>query len=390
MMVDASCLRAGLDLSDRQKAEITVYDSTLREGEQMPGVRFTAEQKVEIAAMLIDAGVPQIEAGFAAVSDDERRAIKMVSSQKSGAEILSLARARNEDIDAAVACDVDMVLIFIATSDLHMKKKLRMTEDQVIKAISTTVEYAKDRGLKVGLSTEDTTRSARQILRKAYSAASDAGADRIGITDTLGCATPDSISDLVGFVRSFSKAPVSVHLHNDFGLALANAIRAVDAGAEAVSTTVCGFGERAGNVPLEQFAMAMKHLYGKDLGIRTERLTAIARKVSEAAHVSMSPTQPWVGDNAFAHESGIHVAAVLSDPSTYEFLPPEIVGNSRRIVMGKHSGRSLIAAKLKERDISTQKEKLDSIFAKVKALGERNGMVTEEEFWEMVDSVLKI
>ena len=376
-------------MKDLKRTKVTIYDSTLREGEQMPGVRFTPEQKLEIAEMLIEAGVRQIEAGFAAVSAEECRAIRSIASIKGEAEILSLARAREGDIDAAMRCGVDMVLIFIATSDLHLKKKLRMTEDQVIDAISATVEYAKKHGLKVGLSTEDTTRSRRPLLRRAYSAASEAGADRLGITDTLGCATPESIADLVGFLKGITRRPISVHLHNDFGLALANSLAAVDAGAQAVATTVCGFGERAGNVPLEQFVMAMKHLYGRDLGIKTEMLTPIARKVSEYANVQLSPTQPWVGRNTFAHESGIHVAAVLSDPSTYEFLPPETVGNSRRIVMGKHSGRSLIAAKLKEKGIVAQKGNLDEIFVRVKRLGERNGNVSEREFWRIVDSIMK-
>jgi methanogen homocitrate synthase len=372
-----------------ENPRVTIYDSTLREGEQMPGVRFTPEQKLEIAKMLIDAGVQQIEAGFAAVSPEECKAIRTIASAKGKAEILSLARAKKEDIDAAMRCDVDMVLIFIATSDLHMKKKLRMTEDQVVEAISSSVRYAKEHGLKVGLSTEDTTRSELPLLRRAYSAASDSGADRLGITDTLGCATPQMISDLVRFIGSFSKKPVSVHLHNDFGLALANALAAVEAGAGAVATTVCGFGERAGNVPLEQFVMAMKHLYGRDLGIKTDMLTPIAEKVSQYARIQMSPIQPWVGAHAFAHESGIHVAAVLNDPRTYEFLPPETVGNRRSIVMGKHSGRSLMAAKLKERKISAQKGELDEIFLRVKQLGEKNGKVSEEEFWTIVDSVLK-
>ena len=376
-------------MSEIPRGKVTIYDSTLREGEQMPGVRFTPEHKLEIAKMLIEAGVPQIEAGFAAVSAEECQAIRSIASLKGGAEILSLSRAKKEDIDAAMSCDVDMVLIFIATSDLHMKKKLRMTEDQVIEAISSSVQYAKDHGLKVGLSTEDTTRSELPFLKRAYSAASDSGADRLGITDTLGCATPKMISDLVRFIKGFSKRPVSVHLHNDFGLALANALAAVDAGAGAVATTVCGFGERAGNVPLEQFAMAMKHLYGRDLGIRTEMLTPIAEKVSACAKIQMSPIQPWVGAHAFAHESGIHVAAVLNDPRTYEFLPPETVGNKRNIVMGKHSGRSLMAAKLKEKNISARKGELDEIFSRVKKLGEKNGKVSEEEFWTIVDSVLK-
>lgn len=366
-----------------------VYDSTLREGEQMPGVRFTPAQKREIAQMLIEAGVPQIEAGFAAVSEDERRAIKEVVSLGGDAEILSLARAKKEDIDAAIACDVDMVLIFIATSDLHIVKKLRKTRDEVLEAAVTSIEYARAHGLKTGFSTEDTTRSDFDFLRHIYVAANDAGADRIGITDTIGCATPTSIADLVNFIKSFSTNQLSVHLHNDFGLALANALSAVSVGANAISTTVCGLGERAGNVPLEQFVMAMKYHHQKDLGIRTECLTHLARKVCEFANIEIAPNQPWVGKNAFAHESGIHVAAVLTDPATYEFLPPETVGNSRRLLMGKHSGRALISAKLAQHGVRTIPEKLDEILKNVKRLGEKKGAVSEEEFWDIVDKIIK-
>lgn len=373
----------------KQKWDVTVYDSTLREGEQMPGVRFTPEQKKEIAAMLIEAKVPQIEAGFAAVSDEERNAIRLVSSLGGDVEILSLSRAKKEDIDAAVACDVDMILIFIATSELHMQKKLRKTEDEVAESVVSSIEYAKAQGVKVGFSSEDSTRSKREFLMRIYSLAAEAGADRLGITDTLGCATPEIIIDLVKLTKSVSDLPVSVHLHNDFGLAIANSIAAVQNGANAVATTVCGFGERAGNVPLEQFVMAMKHLYDNDLGIKTELLTPIAKKVSEFANVSMSPIQPWVGHNAFAHESGIHVAAVLTDPRTYEFLDPETVGNVRRLVMGKHSGRALIATKLKQREVIAAPEKLDAILKKVKKIGELKGAVSEEEFWRIVDEVLK-
>jgi methanogen homocitrate synthase len=369
--------------------DVIIYDSTLREGEQMPGVRFTPAQKKDIARMLMDAGVHQIEAGFAAVSDDEKRAIKEVVSLGGDADILSLARAKKEDIDAALSCDIDMILIFIATSDLHIEKKLRKSREEVLEAAISAIEYARAHGVMVGFSTEDTTRSDRDFLRQIYTAADAAGADRIGITDTVGCATPESIADLVKFVRSFSKNRLSVHLHNDFGLALANALSAVRAGANAVSTTVCGFGERAGNVPLEQFVMAMKFQYGIDLGIRTEKLTPLARKVCEYAGVEMMPTQPWVGKNAFAHESGIHVAAILTDPSTYEFLPPETVGNARRIVIGKHSGRSLISAKLAQRGMSASPEKLDAILKSVKRLGEKKGAVSEDEFWDIVEKVLR-
>lgn len=377
-------------MTDPKEDKVIVYDSTLREGEQMPGVRFTPEQKVAIAQLLMDAGVHQIEAGFAAISEDERRSIRNIVEIGGDSDILSLSRSKREDIDAALSCDVDMILLFIATSELHMEKKLRLSRDEVVASVCDSVEYAKDHGIAVGLSTEDTTRSDGAFLRRVYRCAAESGADRLGITDTLGCGTPEKISELVKSVRSISDLPISVHLHNDFGLALANAIAAVQKGARAVATTVCGFGERAGNVPLEQFAVSMKYLYDTDLGIKTERLTDISAKVSELAGISVHPLQPWVGRNAFAHESGIHVAAVLKDPRTYEFLNPEVVGNRRRIVLGKHSGRNLISVKLMEKSLSASKENLDAIFQEIKFEGEKNGHISEERFWSIVNNVLSV
>lgn len=374
-------------LVDARKGVI-VYDSTLREGEQMPGVSFSSDEKVEIASMLIEAGVHQIEAGFAAISEEEKRSIKRIAAIDCDSDILSLSRVRKSDIDDAISCDVDMVLLFIATSELHMREKLRSTADEVIESIGTSIEYAKERGVSVAFSPEDATRTDPDFLKRVYQVAAEHGADRLGITDTVGCACPETISQIVRLARSVSDLPISVHLHNDFGLALANAISAVKAGANAVATTICGIGERAGNVPLEQFVMSMKYLYNTNLGIRTDLFTPMARRISELTGVEMPPHQPWIGKNAFAHESGIHVAAVLKDPETYEFLPPEIVGNARQIVLGKHSGRSLISLKLKERKLDAPREKLDAILHQVKQQGELNGKVSDEEFWKIVAAIL--
>ena len=385
-----ACLKLEVPLTmlNPKNNRVIVYDSTLREGEQMPGVRFTPEQKLTIAELLMDARVHQIEAGFAAISDEEKRSIRSIVKLGGDSDILSLSRARRDDIEAAVSCDVDMILIFMATSDLHLEKKLRMGREEVLQTICDSIEYARDHGVSVAFSTEDTTRSDQSFLERVYRSAAESGAERLGITDTIGCGTPEKISELVRLVKSISSLPISVHLHNDFGLALANAIAAVQTGAEAVATTVCGFGERAGNVPLEQFVVSMKYLYYTDLGIRTDMLTEISSKVSEFAGIEVHPLQPWVGRNVFAHESGIHVAAVLRDPRTYEFLEPEAVGNKRRIVLGKHSGRNLISVKLMEKSLSTSKENLDAIFHEIKFEGERNGNVSEEQFWSIVSNVL--
>jgi isopropylmalate/homocitrate/citramalate synthase len=281
-----------------------------------------------------------------------------------------------------------MVLLFIATSDLHMRYKLKTSREDVIRRAVSSLEYAHARGLKASFSTEDSTRSNLEFLKEIYRESEKAGAIRLGITDTLGCAGPEAISYLVHKVRDATKVPLSVHLHNDFGLAVVNSIAALNSGAEAISTTVGGIGERAGNVSLEQFVMALKHLYKRDIGIRTEGFTDLTKLVFESANLPLPANQPWVGSNAFTHESGIHVAAVLNCPMTYECLDPEQVGNRRRLVLGKHSGTALVKSRLEERKILADQEQICDMVRAIKRAGEDHGRVSDEEFWKIVDVVM--
>ncbi len=368
--------------------KILIYDSTLRDGEQMPGLHFTPEQKIAIARKLDEVGVHQIEAGYPAVSDLEKKSVKAIAELGLKADILCLARTVQADIDAAADCDVDMVLLFIATSDLHMRYKLKTSREDVIRRAVSSLEYAHARGLKASFSTEDSTRSNLEFLKEIYRESEKAGAIRLGITDTLGCAGPEAISYLVHKVRDATKVPLSVHLHNDFGLAVVNSIAALNSGAEAISTTVGGIGERAGNVSLEQFVMALKHLYKRDIGIRTEGFTDLTKLVFESANLPLPANQPWVGSNAFTHESGIHVAAVLNCPMTYECLDPEQVGNRRRLVLGKHSGTALVKSRLEERKILADQEQICDMVRAIKRAGEDHGRVSDEEFWKIVDVVM--
>jgi len=368
--------------------KITIYDSTLRDGEQMPGVTFTTDQKLAIAHALDSMGVPQIEAGFPAVSDGERESVRRIAGERLDAEVLCLARTLDSDIDAALACDVDMVLLFIATSELHLRYKLKMSREQVMDNAIRAVDYAKDHGLRVSLSSEDSTRSDVDFLLDMFHAAEEAGAERVGMTDTLGCAGPEAICYLVRRMRESVKVPVSAHLHNDFGLGVANAVAALSAGAEAITTTVGGLGERAGNVPLEQLVMAITHLYKRNIGIRTEGLTDLCRLVFESARIPIPPNQPWVGPNAFSHESGIHVAAVLNCPMTYECLNPEKVGNRRRLVLGKHSGTAIVRSRLHERGLEATPEQMCEIVRVIKIRGESKGRVSDHEFWEIARDVI--
>ena len=368
--------------------KIVVYDSTLRDGEQMPGVHFTLEQKMTIATKLDEMGVHQIEAGFPAVSEQERKSVKAISELGLKADILCLARTVQADIDAAADCGVDMVLLFVATSDLHLRYKLKMSREEVLRRAVTSLEYAHARGLKASLSTEDSTRSDLEFLLEVYNASEKAGAARLGITDTLGCAGPEAVSYLVRKIRERTKTPLSAHLHNDFGLGLVNSIAALNNGAEAITTTIGGIGERSGNVPLEQFVMALKHLYKRDIGIKTEGFTDLTKFVFACANLPMPVNLPWVGPNAFSHEAGIHVAAVLNCPMTYECLDPEQVGNRRRLVLGKHSGTALVKSRLDEREVKADQEQICDIVRAIKRAGEDHGRVSDGEFWKIVDDVL--
>ncbi|MBM4249840.1 MAG: homoaconitate hydratase [Euryarchaeota archaeon] len=330
----------------RLPRRITVYDTTLRDGEQMAGVSFTPARKLCIARLLDGIGVPQIEAGFPAVSADELRAVRAVSRAGLEAEVLCLSRLRREDIEAAQAAEADAVLLFIATSPLHLRYKLRMSESQVLEAIPEALDLARSMGLRASFTPEDSTRTRLPFLRKALRTAVAAGAWRVGLADTLGCINPQGIRHLVRRLRPLTGTPFTLHLHNDFGLALANALAGLEEGADAVATTVAGFGERSGNVPLEQLVSALKFLYGKDIGIRTGGLTPLAATVSRLARVPLPANAPLVGEGVFTHKAGIHIAGVLREPSTYEPVPPGAVGNRRRFVLGKQSGRAAVRALL--------------------------------------------
>jgi isopropylmalate/homocitrate/citramalate synthase len=370
--------------------KITIYDSTLRDGEQMPGVSFTPDQKLEIARKLDEIRIPQIEAGFPVVSDEERKTVKMIAGEGLNAQILALTRLRKEEVDIALDCDIDMILLFIASSDIHLKYKLKKWScEEIMDCIYSVIDHANSHGLSVSFSTEDSTRTAFKTLEDFSHAAIRAGIDRLGLTDTVGCITPEGLRVLVKKMKQLTDVPISIHLHNDFGLALSNALAGIEAGASAVATTVNGIGERAGNVPLEQLVMALKVLYNKDLDIDTTGLKDLSEMVTKFSGVPISPNRPLVGDNMFSHESGIHIAAILNHPVTYECIPPELVGSTRKLLMGKHTGTAYVSNRLKERELEATPKEVETIVQEIKVLGEYKGRVNEEEFWNIVNMVLK-
>lgn len=368
----------------RLSENIVIYDSTLRDGEQMPGVSFSSDQKLAIARKLDEIGVPEIEAGFPAVSKTEQEIVKTIANEGLNAKILVLSRLKKEDIDAAIDSDVDMVLLFIASSPLHLKYKLHLSEEEIKEKVVESLEYAKDHGIAPSFSTEDSTRTPLSFLEELLMLAYESGAKRIGFTDTVGCATPQTIHYLFSHMRRLVPTPFSAHLHNDFGFGLTNALAALSSGATHVCTTINGWGERAGNVPLEQLVMALKVLYNRDLGIDTTKFKELSEMVSNFTGMPVPKTHPFVGDNIFTHESGIHVAAILENPHTYEPILPELVGNKRNLVLGKHSGKHIIKQILDDHNIDANEKLVANITTQIKELGEKNGDVSIEEIMQIV------
>jgi len=364
-----------------------VFDTTLRDGDQMPGIELDASEKISIAILLDEARVDIIEAGFPASSRIDYESVRSIKREVSYSRVAALARANPDDVDAAAAAEADIIHVFIATSDTHMRYKLRMSPEEVIRSAVDAVERARSYGAYVLFSAEDATRSDPAFLVRVYKSVVAAGAKYINIPDTVGTATPWRMEWLVGLVRSSLPGYVSidVHCHNDFGLAVANTLAGVRAGADGVQVTVNGFGERGGNAALEEVVAALHFLMGYRTGVRMEMLTKLSGMVAEVFGVKMPPNKPVTGLNAFAHEAGIHVHGVLKNPATYEPMPPEAVGNRRRIVLGRHSGRAAVAYALKAMGYEPSSEAVDFVLEKLKEAAPRIKKVSEDiiEKWMM-------
>jgi 2-isopropylmalate synthase len=368
--------------------KVRIFDTTLRDGEQTPGVTVTPEQKVMIASRLSDLGVDAIEAGFPIVSHGEMQAIKTIANNGLRAEICGLARATEADIDAAIKCDLKYVHTFIATSDIHMKFKLKMTREQVLERAVHAVEYAKKHGLQVEFSAEDATRSDRPFLLQVFKAVEQAGADRLDIPDTVGYATPQYITQIVNDVKAATKLPISMHCHDDFGLAVANSIAGINAGAVCAHVTINGLGERAGNASLEEFVMALQCLYEKKHNIKTQMLYETSRFVSNTMGIIVQPNKAIIGENAFGHESGIHTHGIINNPLTYEPISPELVGRKRWLQAGKHAGAHGINAMLAEFGITPTDEQLKAIVEKQKNLADKGKAITTADLLSIAGEVM--
>ena len=373
--------------------EYIVHDSTLREGEQTPGVIFSIEDKLKIAKKLDEVGVPQIEAGFPAASEKQRKCIDALVDLNLDAQLSAFARAKKEDIDAVADSGADGIVMSLSISPYHRKYKFKdMSKETYLEKLVEHISYAESYGLFVIYSAEDTTRENDiDFLKKAYKTAEEAGADRARVVDTLGCASPNGMAYLVKEIRKEIDIPIEVHCHNDLGLALANSLASVEAGASTVSTSVNGLGERAGIAMTEEIIPALHILYGAS-SFEMSQLTSLANLVQEISGISMPPHKPLTGNNVNAHSSGIHQHGVLVNPTTYEFYPPRMMGQKRKIYIDELGGRHGIIYVAKELGLEISEETAKKVLERVKtafSVEGRRSSYTPEDIKQLIDEIEK-
>lgn len=329
----------------RSGLDVFIDDTTLRDGEQTAGVVFTNEEKVNIARMLDELGVHEIEVGVPAMGGDEMEAITTIIGLGLRSRVLTWNRPVISDIDASLKCGAQAVALSISVSDIHIQHKLRQSQRWVLDSVTRAAKYAKAHDLYLSVNAEDASRADRDFMLQFAENAKEAGADRVRFCDTVGVLDPFMTYETIRCLIEEAGIDVEMHTHNDFGMATANAIAGIKAGAKFVNTTVNGLGERAGNACLAEVVMALKHIEKTDLGIDTTKLRAISNYVADVARRPLPVSKAITGDNIFAHESGIHADGVLKHPGTYEAFSPEEVGSERQILVGKHSGSHTIKFK---------------------------------------------
>jgi isopropylmalate/homocitrate/citramalate synthase len=373
--------------------EYIVHDSTLREGEQTPGVIFSVEDKLKIAKKLDDVGVPQIEAGFPAASEKQRKCVEALVDINLDAQLSSFARAKKEDIDAVADVGADGIVVSLSISPYHRKYKFNnMSKETYLEKLEEHISYAESYGLYVIYSAEDTTREDDlEFLKKAYKTAEESGADRARVVDTLGCASPNGMAFLVKEIGNELNIPIEVHCHNDLGLAIANSIASIEAGASTVSTSVNGLGERAGIAMTEEIIPVLHMMYGTSI-FEMSQLTSLSEMVQEISGIKMPPHKPLTGNNVTAHSSGIHQHGVLVNPTTYEFYPPRMMGQKRKIYIDELGGRHGIIYVAKELGLEISDATARKVLERVKASfssGERRSSYTPAEIKKIIDEVEK-
>ncbi|MGA7853026.1 MAG: 2-isopropylmalate synthase [Candidatus Acidiferrales bacterium] len=378
---------------------VHIFDTTLRDGEQSPGFSMNREEKLQLAHQLEELGVDVIEAGFPIASPGDLDAVRAVSAEIKSCRVAALARARQEDVDAALRAiepaAKPRLHIFLASSDLHLKHKLRISRSEALQQIATMVRYGVQNCEEVEFSAEDASRTDLDFLLEVIEAAAANGATIINMPDTVGYTTPEEYGDMFRRARkhlaAYPKIVYSAHCHNDLGLAVANSLAAIAAGARQVECTINGIGERAGNASLEEVAVALhvrKGHYSVDTRISLEKIYATSRMLSSITSINVPPNKAVVGANAFAHEAGIHQDGILKNPLTYEIILPEKVGvPSRRLVLGKHSGRNALRARLEELGYTTTDTELAECYAMATARADAAKQVTDRDLLSIIHKV---
>ncbi|TDJ05961.1 MAG: 2-isopropylmalate synthase [Deltaproteobacteria bacterium] len=388
-------------MSDKR---VLIFDTTLRDGEQAPGCSMNLEEKLVLARQLAKLGVDVIEAGFPIASDGDFEAVRLIAQEVRGPIICGLARSSTGDIDRAWEALRDgertRIHTFIATSEIHMRDKLKMGPERVLEEVGRAVERARGYCEDVEFSAEDATRSDWDYLVRVYKRAIEAGATTLNVPDTVGYTMPQEFAELIRYLRqhvsSSDDVRFSVHCHDDLGLSVANSLAAIRSGARQVECTVNGIGERAGNTSMEEVAMALKtrceYFDGCDTGIVTKEIYSSSRLLSQIIGIKVPPNKAVVGDNAFAHEAGIHQHGVLSNRLTYEIMTPESVGRgATELVLGKHSGRHALAERLRELGFDPEKIDFEKIFKRFKELADAKKTVYNEDIEALVtDQLLRV
>ena len=371
-----------------KQSQIRIFDTTLRDGEQSPGVSLTLDDKIEIAKQLGVLGVDSIEAGFPASSEGEKKVVKEIVGCKLNTEIVALSRCNKKDIDAAIETGVPAVHVFVPTSPVQMKYAVNLSPEQVSSAAVESIEYVKKHGLVCEFSPMDATRTKPAFLKQICQAAEKAGMDRLNVPDTVGIMVPRTMHKLIADLGRVVNTPISVHCHDDFGMAVANSLAAVEAGATQVHVTINGLGERAGNASLEEVVMSLHMLYKLKTNVNTRLLYSTSRMVAALTGLPVQANKAIVGENAFAHESGIHTRGVTVKPLTFEPIKPELVGRTRKLVAGKLAGTRGIKAELEEIGIHPSEKQLREIVQRVKDLGDKGKMVTDADLFALTSAVM--
>ena len=369
--------------------EARIFDTTLRDGEQSPRTSFSYDDKREIAAVLDDMGTHVIEAGFPVNSDAEFEAVRDIADAARNSTVCGLARVVDADVEAALDSGVDLVHVFVSTSDVQLQDSMHATREEAKQSAIESIERVTEAGVECMFSPMDATRTDESFLIEVVQAADEAGADWVNIPDTCGVATPRRFYDMVEKVVGAIDAHVDVHTHDDFGLAAANALSGYEAGAMQAQLSVNGIGERAGNGAYEEVVMALESLYDVDTGIDTTRITELSRMVEEKSGIPVPANKPVVGENAFSHESGIHAAGVIENSDTFEpgVMTPEMVGASRQLVLGKHTGQHSVRERLKDAGFDPTEEEVREVTRRVKDYGAEKKRVTMTELEQFAREV---